>query len=147
MRPIGHFFDEDIQSTALCAWKEARGEGNEGILAVLCVLKNRISNPGFADNIHDIVYGKNQFSSMSIPSDPEFNLQPKPDDSVWQNCLDDASTVLNGSVDDVTGGACYYANLRWAKSGWFARVISGPDGMGTPEHPMTKDIGQQRFYR
>jgi spore germination cell wall hydrolase CwlJ-like protein len=41
--------------------------------AVAHVIFNRIGAPGFAGTLHEVIYGKNQFSSMSISTDPEYN--------------------------------------------------------------------------
>lgn len=35
---------------------------------------NRIGAPGFAGTLLEVIYGKNQFSSMSISTDPEYKL-------------------------------------------------------------------------
>src|SRR5579863_2676453 len=114
-------FDEnDVLSAAVCAWKEARGEvQNYGIVsieAVLFVLRNRVGFPGFAKTIHDVVYGKNQFTSMSVPSDPEFNLQPAKDDPIFTAAVTSAAKIFNvpddPSLVDPTHGAHYYANLH-----------------------------------
>jgi hypothetical protein len=42
--------------------------------AVAHVIFNRIGAPGFAGTLHEVIYGKNQFSSMSISTDPEYKL-------------------------------------------------------------------------
>lgn len=41
--------------------------------AVAHVIFNRIGAPGFAGTLHEVIYGKNQFSSVSISTDPEYN--------------------------------------------------------------------------
>jgi len=144
----------DIENAALCSWREARSDGSTGMHAVLHCLKNRVGFPGFAHTLHDIIYGKNQFSSMSVPSDPEFSLDPhditkvsKEDYILYMAALDLAQIVLNTDDADPTGNAHYYANLKTANSGWFARNISGPDGNGTPEHPKTVQILHHTFYK
>jgi|SRR6516164_1427240 hypothetical protein len=40
--------------------------------AVGHVIFNRIGAPSFAGTLHQVIYGKNQFSSMSISTDPEY---------------------------------------------------------------------------
>lgn len=114
--------------------------------AVMHVVKNRAGFPGFASTLHGVIYGKNQFTLMSVPSDPEFNLEPATADPQYTYCQSVAAAVLNGTDADPTGGAHYYENAATATSGWFSRVIAGPDGKGTPEHPFTTQIGHQRFY-
>lgn len=138
--------DQDLHSMALCIWKEARGEGQPGMRAVAHVIKNRVGCPGFARTIHDVIYGKNQFTSMSVPSDPEFNLIPPPGDAQFSYAVSLCPSVLNASDPDLTDGAHYYENAATATSGWFGRVIAGPDGLGTPDHAFTEQIGKQKFY-
>jgi N-acetylmuramoyl-L-alanine amidase len=138
--------DNDIHSMALCIYKEARGEGQDGMRAVAHVIKNRVGTPGFARTIHDVIYGKNQFSSMSISSDPEFNLIPPAGDPQFAFALAICPSVLSGSDADITDDAHYYENAATATSGWFGRVIAGPDGFGTEGHALTAHIGRQSFY-
>lgn len=138
--------DQDLQSMALCVWKEARGQFTSGMQAVAHVIKNRVGTAGFAKTIHDVIYGKNQFTSMSVPTDPEFNLIPPPGDAQFAYCLSLCPQVLGGNDADPTFGAHYYENAATATSGWFARVIAGPDGGGTDGHSLTAVIGKQRFY-
>jgi N-acetylmuramoyl-L-alanine amidase len=132
----------DLESAALCAYKEARGDGLPGMRAVLHCLKNRVGHPGFAHTLHDVIYGKNQFTSMSVPSDPEFNLIPSNSDLMFANALQLAKIVLNTDDPDPTGGAHYYENPKTATSGWFHNVIVAD----TINHPMTVQIGHQIFY-
>lgn len=138
--------DQDLHSMALCVWKEARGEGQIGMQAVAHVISNRVGTPGFARTLHDVVYGKNQFTSMSVPHDPEFNLVPPPGDPQFSYCTTLCPQVLNKSDADPTHGAHYYENAATATSGWFGRVIAGPDGNGTEGHSLSACIGKQKFY-
>jgi spore germination cell wall hydrolase CwlJ-like protein len=138
---------DDIHSAALCAWKEARGEGVDGMCAVLWVLKNRLGAPGFARKLHDVIYGKNQFSSMSVPSDKQFNLKPEDDDPVFPAAMKMAATVFGGqfkdsSLDDPTRNAHFYANLHEISTdGWFYKDI-----VLSQEHPVTAQIGHHTFF-
>jgi spore germination cell wall hydrolase CwlJ-like protein len=142
-----NYDQNDIHSLALCAWKEARGESQpQGCDAVMYVIVNRVGQPGFARDLHGVIYGKNQFTSMSVPSDPEFNLQPKDGDTTFQACLDAASSIL-ANVDnpdriDITRGAHYYANLHTCTSGWFHDHIV----LDSHNHPVTAQIGRHTFF-
>lgn len=136
---------DDIHSAALCAWKEARGEGKDGMQAVLQVLNNRIGFPGFPNHLHDVIYGKNQFTSMSVPSDPEFNLQPVDGDEAFADALNLAGEIFTGTptLVDITNNAHYYANLHTMDSeGWFYRNI-----VLSPAHPVTAHILHHTFFR
>jgi len=142
---------DDLHSLALVAWKEARGERamcvsqglapTDGMRAVMHVLVNRVGQPGFASTIHNCIYGKNQFTSMSVPSDPEFNLEPADDDEVFGDALALAGTVLGGTDTDNTQGASYYADLKYTTSGWFWRNI-----VCNSAHPVLATIGHHSFY-
>jgi N-acetylmuramoyl-L-alanine amidase len=136
----------DLQSMELCVWKEARGQGQIGMRAVAHVIKNRVGAPGFAKTLHGAIYMKNQFTSMSVTSDAEFNLIPPPGDVQFAYCVSLCPQVLNGDDPDPTDGAHYYENPKTANSPWFTRVIAGPDGLGTEGHALTASIGSQKFY-
>jgi len=135
--------DNDVHSLALVGWKEARGEGITGIRAVMHVVLNRVGAVGFAHTLHDVIYGKNQFTSMSVPSDPEFNLSPQPSDVLFAGCISLAKAILSGTDADCTNGAHYYANLKTATSGWFYNHIVN-DHIG---HPQTAVIGHHTFFK
>src|SRR5579864_1701829 len=141
-------FDEsDIRSAALCAWKEARGEGADGMRAVLHVLRNRVGFTGFAYSLHDVIYGKNQFTSMSVPSDPEFPPQPDEDDQVFTEALTMAQTIFHGAepdeLPDPTSGAHYYANLHnVSRDGWFYKNVV----LDSRSHAVTAQIGRHTFF-
>jgi spore germination cell wall hydrolase CwlJ-like protein len=135
--------DQDIANLALVAWKEARGEGFEGCRAVMHVIINRVGFPGFAYTLHDVIYGKNQFTSMSVTSDPEYNLSPGPGDGVYNSCKELAKIILNGGDPDSTNGAHYYANLKYTTSGWFFNhIVNNPT-----EHPQVGVIGHHTFFK
>lgn len=139
----------DLDSAARCAWKEARGDGSTGMHAVLHCIKNRVGYPGFAHTLHDVIYGKNQFTSMSVPSDPEFDLDPgdphrvsNEDFQLYQAARRLADTVFNTDDADPTGGAHYYENPKTAGSTWFDKHIV----QDTVNHPMTVQILHHTFY-
>lgn len=137
------FSQQDIEDLALCVWREARGEQQVGCRAVIHVIKNRVGTPGFAHTLHDVIFGRNQFSSMSISSDPEYTLVPKDTDTIYQECKQLAPLVLSGQDEDITKGAHYYANLKNTTSGWFFRNIVN-DSVG---HPVTAVIGHHTFFK
>ncbi len=134
---------QDINNLALVAYKEARGEGFTGCQAVMHVIINRVGFPGFAYTLHDVIYGKNQFTSMSVASDPEFNLVPNQGDGVYNSCLELAKVILNGNDPDVTNGAHYYANLKYTTSGWFFNHVVND----SVNHPQVAVIGHHTFFK
>ncbi len=134
--------DNDLHLLALCIWREARGEGLVGMRAVANVICNRVGAEGFAATLHDVIMGKNQFSSMSRPTDQQFNLIPSDDNTFFQQAQLIAQQAVGGT-NDITHGSRYYANLRTMDAdGWFARNIVDKPAI----HPHAATIGQHDFY-
>jgi spore germination cell wall hydrolase CwlJ-like protein len=137
---------DDLDNFILCVWKEARGDGEMAMTAVAHVIFNRVGAPGFASSLHDVIYGKNQFSSMSISTDPEYNLSAPvvagPEYASYLTATDIINAVVAGTDSDPTHGALYYANLKESTSGWFFRhIVNDP-----LNHPLRANIGHQVFY-
>lgn len=132
----------DVDLMVLCIWREARGELEVGMRAVGHVIKNRVGAPGFAKTVHEVILGRNQFSSMSIPSDPEYQLHPLPGDAQAAYCTQIVPQILDGTDPDNTFGAVWYANESTMTSGWYVRNI-----VSNPEHPATAVIGKQTFRK
>ena len=138
----------DINMLALCLYREARGEGLDGMTAVACVIHNRVTK--WKQTWKQVIMGKNQFTSMSVPSDSQFNLVPEISDKLWKAALNIAEMVYTGEVDDPTKGALYYGNMpviaaidaKVGHAGWFVRNISGKPG----EHPETVTLGRHTFF-
>lgn len=55
---------EEIELIALVTMAEAEGECEYGQRLVIDTILNRVDDPHFPSTIHDVVYQKNQFSSM-----------------------------------------------------------------------------------
>lgn len=138
---------DDLNNAILCVWKEARGDGEVVAMnAVAHVIFNRVGAPGFAGSLHDVIYGKNQFSSMSISTDPEYNLAaPGANDREYASYLaatEIVNAIASGTGSDPTNGALYYANLRESTSGWFFHhIVNDP-----ANHPLRATVGHQVFY-
>ena len=132
----------DDELLALCAWREARGEGEAGIVGVMNTICNRARD--WKWTIQHVILDHNQFTSMSVASDPEFNLFPVEGDPVYAQCLDQARQVLaSKGQDDNTNGSHWYANLKHiSENGWFDRNIVQHEDL----HPVTAVIGGHTFY-
>ena len=130
---------------SLCAWREARGEGEDGICGVLHVIRNRVLAwyQAYAEPYHQAVYAHGQFTSMSDPYDPQYRLFPPDTDPIFILCQRLAQDVVLGNDPDNTGGALYYANLMFVPNGgWFDKYI-----LRHPEtHPPTVKIAHTTFF-
>lgn len=122
---------------ALCLWREARGEGVEGMRAVAWVIWNR--SRAWDRTIHDVIMGPNQFTSMTVDRNPP---NPEPDDIQMAEAAVIVKDILSSADTlDPTKGALYYYNPRTADSPWFTKNI-----VESPNHPATVTIGNQEFF-
>jgi len=120
---------------ALCAWREARGEGRDGIRAVIHVIKNRCESPKFPNSWAEVVYQPLQFSSMTFGHDPQLCRVPKIPDPEFIDCYDVADLIWNGGDFDLTNGATHYFNPILVLPSW----ASGMTKVAT--------IGHHDFYK
>lgn len=105
---------------AITAWREARGEGVTGMRAVMCVIRNRV-NGGLGDWDH-VITAKWQFSSMTAPKDPELVLWPDSPDQPFEDALQMADGIFDGSTRDITQGATHYFNPGVVLPDWAAKL-------------------------
>lgn len=125
----------------LTVWREARGEGDEGMRAVAFVIRNRVR--AWKKDWDDVIAGRNQFSSISLKGDSQLIVWPDDDDikakQVWLMC----ERVFDGvDNDDPTNGALYYYNPKTATSGWFVDNIV----KNSKEHPVLANVGRHTFF-
>lgn len=130
---------------SLCLWREARGEGDDGIRGVMHVIRKRALSwyKSAKEPYHAAIYDHAQFTSMSDPNDPQYTLFPADTDLIYLLCQKIAVDVISGTDADNTGGALYYANLdNITSGGWFAKYI-----LKHPEtHPPTVTIKHHTFF-
>ena len=124
---------------ALALWREAEGEGRDGLTGVACVMANRARRNG--GDWFAVLTAPNQFSSMSVRGDARTVAWPSPKDGVFPTCIALANAALAGTLADTTGGATEYENPATATSAWFAQAIQS--GKLTP----TVTIGRHVFYK
>lgn len=110
MTPI---FDQSF--LALCLWREARGEGVGGMLAVACVIRNRVLRD--AESYYTEVVKKWQFSSLTAVGDPELIVYPSedpknPNYQMWNQAQQIAASVIAGQQTDITHGATLYHTVQ-----------------------------------
>lgn len=134
----------DQNTWALCLWREARGEGFQGMRAVAWVISNRSAL--WDRSIRDVIMGKNQFTSMVEQKLPDgtWGFEFPPDGDVqWKEAQQIVVAIAHGvDASDPTSAALYYANLATATSGWFFDNI-----VKSVEHPRTVVIGHHTFFK
>jgi hypothetical protein len=125
----------DIISVALCAWKENRSHGSDGLQSVINVVQNRVAARKDS-SCYAEVYRPFQFSSMSYHNDPEYLLQPVPSDPMWALAISLAVKASTGSLADITQGSTfYYAASIPIVPDWAAKMTA------------TVTVGGQRFFK
>ena len=124
---------------ALTVWREARGEGIEGMRAVACVVRNRVLAGWFGGSWRGNLIAKNQFTSMSVTGDGNLVLWLDPNEKLGAAALAVAASVYSGGQADVTGGALYYENPEVATSKWFIQNVRN-------KRPKVATIGRHTFY-
>ena len=103
---------------ALVIWREARGEGAEGMRAVAHVIKNRVDASHLPDSWDTVIERKWQFSSMTAPGDPMLVQWPIHPDASFAQAMKIAAEVFSGSDPDLTSGATHYCNLNVCHPAW-----------------------------
>lgn len=118
-------------------WGEARGEGEQGMQAVMNVIMNRAK--GRFDQTDKIVLKPKQFSFWNGKSSPEkFALElakKHRDEKSFQTAVKIVDSAMKGNLTDITGGASYYFNPKLAQPTWAKKLTK------------TKTIGNHDFYR
>lgn len=126
---------------AMVMWGEARDQGEEGMLAVGCVVMNRVKKPcWWGDSVPTVILKPDQFDCFNT-GDPNLTkilaLDPAHPDPQFAVCLDLAVKLLAGTVADPTGGAtAYYA----------PKDCETPPSWAMPNAYLCQ-IGDQKFYR
>lgn len=114
---------------ALVMWREARGEGKEGMQAVGCVVRNR------AGDMINKIEAKWQFSSLTAPGDPMLIQWPADNDPQFAIAMELAEGINNWSTPDITHGATHYFNPSVVLPSWAATMTK------------VATIGHHDFYR
>lgn len=130
---------------ALVIWREARGEGEDGMRAVGHVIRNRVTASHLPDQWEDIIEAKWQFSSITAPGDSQLVVWPRQPDPRFDTAMSVAAKMLEEPCTDfdLTNGAHFYANLACVPpSSSFWKTIAN-----NPDHPQTAKIGNHTFFR
>jgi spore germination cell wall hydrolase CwlJ-like protein len=134
---------QDIDTLARTLWGEARGEGELGIRAIACVIKNRFNERkwySFLNGTHTIagVCKKPWQFSCWNKSDPNYKKMLSvtlENDPAFKVCWQAAGEAVDGYIDDITFGANHYF-ATWIKRPKWAENMK-----------FCCSIGQHNFYK
>ena len=113
-----------IPTLALGLWREARGEGFDGMRAVAHVFRNRVRAGWHDGDWYTNLISKNELSSMTVLCDPQTICWPSTEDELFKHAYRIAYKVINDDdPEDITKGAVFYRNPKTATSVWFQRNV------------------------
>jgi spore germination cell wall hydrolase CwlJ-like protein len=112
----------DTQMLAKTAIGEARGEGDEGMRAVMHTVMNRLSGLPHGSSISDVVLAPKQFSAWNAGNpNREFMENVNLDEN--ESLIDMAEKVISKRDLDPTGGAThYFAPGEIEAPGWAGKM-------------------------
>lgn len=117
----------DALLIASVIYHEARGESDEGQIAVANVILNRVSNNDFSDTVESVITKRGAFSGYALSDTSQLNLQ----------CYNNALKAINGD-NQVPQTCVYFLNKSTAKDTAFVDYL---------EHNyQSKQIGNHTFY-
>jgi N-acetylmuramoyl-L-alanine amidase len=106
---------------ALCAWRENRGGGRQGMQSVLNVIRNLALRDH--SSLYEQVIHPYRFSSMTAPGDPQLLVYPKPNDASFALAYALAEDAIQGNLTDITGGATHYFAASIPPPSWASTMI------------------------
>lgn len=138
----------DIDTLARTMWAEARGEGDIGMIAVGCVIRNRVTADLGGDGKPDwwgegyegVCHKPYQFSCW-LPNDPNLSklLSVDVTDPVFAKARGLAERIIRGEFPDPTGGASHYLTR-------YAYEHAAPDHWCRKRQPIAI-IGNHLFFK
>lgn len=101
--------EEDIDLLARTIIGEARGEPIEGKIAVAHVVRNRLLDGGYGQDMRSVLFAPRQFEPWNTRRDELMRISPESRD--YQTARRIAEQVMRGDLPDPTRGALNFANV------------------------------------
>ena len=109
--------NEDCRVMAHAGYYEAQNQSDEGVVAVMHVIKNRVAHKAWPSTVKGVVYQKNQFSYLW---DGSTKKAMKKEQHKRMAVL--AHNVLSGVVESPVADSVFYHTRYIKKPGWSKRV-------------------------
>ncbi len=122
-------YGEQLGCLAMNIYQEARGEADEGKLAVGAVTMNRVKSKHYPNSICEVVWQPKQFSWTSL----KVKYHVPKDLDAWVEALEMAELFMQGEVQTEVGDATHY----------HATSVS-PDWMD--KNQLIAQLGNHLFY-
>ena len=130
--------DDTITIVAKTLWGEARGEGDEGMRAVACVIQNRVINKVRGTDEVSVCLANKQFSCWNAgdPNLVRMEAVARAPDAAFRRAREIATELINGRLPDITRGATHY----------HAATMRQPPAWARGHEPCAV-IGNHRFFK
>jgi len=130
----------DAYLIAATLWKEARGEGTKGMIAVMNVIQNRTKNRYMgAKSMRDVILQPKQFScwlgTKNHDLETERIAKSGKDSNEFKMALQIVQYALEGKLNDITHGSMYYTNPSQGVPKWARKM------------KVVLKLGQHHFYK
>lgn len=116
----------DVDTLARTIWGEARGEPENGRIAVGCVIRNRVNSPvtWWGTDYRSVCRKPWQFSCWNENDPNRAKLDAVTmDDWAFDECAGIAAGIIDGTIPDITDGAThYYATTMKERPKWAANM-------------------------
>ncbi len=111
----------DLECLTQAAYYEARGEGRDGMKAVVQVVLNRVRHRAFPNSVCGVVFqGAGRSTGCQFSFTCNGSMRGRVNRAAWNRARDIASSALSGSVDARVGNATHFhttgVSPRWRHS-------------------------------
>ena len=125
----------DLECLTQAAYYEARGEGREGMQAVVQVVLNRARHPAFPHSVCGVVFqGAGRRSGCQFSFTCDGSMRGGVNRAAWDRARDVASKALSGAVYARVGNATHF-HTTGVSPGWRSSLIQ------------VSQVGSHLFYR
>lgn len=111
--PFAEYTTEELDLLVQLAMAEAEGEDVEGKAHVIRVVLNRVQSDYFPDTVAEVIYQRNQFTSVNSE---RWAIEPA------EECYDALDLVFHDNWDD-TNGALYFEATSNGEDTWHSRNL------------------------
>ena len=125
----------DLDCLTQVAYYEARGEGRDGMRAVVQVVLNRARHPAFPKSVCGVVFqGSNRRVGCQFSFTCDGSMRGRVNRAAWDRARDVASAALSGSVFAPVGNATHF-HTTGVSPGWRNALVR------------VSQVGDHLFYR
>lgn len=138
------YSERDIDALTLTMLGEAAGEGADGLQAVAHVALNRFNKGGYGNSIYSVVHAPMQFSAWNAKGNGgNEGVNTSSKSAEYRRARAIAEQVLNGQLQDNTGGAFNYFNPK-GMTGKNGTRVGEPNWKSQMSY--TGSVGNHEFY-